>query len=609
MADNYETYSREELLRLLRERDRKPKFGLVWERDEIEHDKSLNDDFVALDLDPALSCGDAPFENLIIEGDNFDALRYLRMTHAGRVKCIYIDPPYNTGNRDFIYNDRFVDKDDSYRHSKWLEFMYRRLVLAKDLLAEDGVIFVSIGEEEQAHLSVLMDKVFTGMKVGTFVWRRRSGANDAKGAFLSVDHEYILCYGGAKFSFSGDIKDLSGYSNPDEDPNGDWALMRITKAHSYRQRPNGYYPIYNQERDVWYPCNTSRVWALASETKLKPGQKIRTKTIETYIKEKVIVFPSSDRVEVFDTREALEKAINDGDAPVNLNIQSPDLDFFIGKRIGYGTVQKKSYAKELKRAEKPLSSWIVPFSEDLPRDEDVNILKSGMTQEGTKLIQNIFGVKAFNYPKPLSLLINLIKQTTRSGDLILDFFAGSGTTAHAVLAVNEEDDGNRRFIMVSSTEASLDEPEKNVCRDVTRSRLASVINGYTYKIKTGNKNVEGLGGSFAYLRIKRIPISRVFNDIQHEQVWHALQLIHGAALTGFDPGALVHVSGKEDDKLVYVPKLTGATVAEVARLAGLGGRLVVYSWQPGLLRQRIETANVAFEKIPEYLVSRFGVVK
>ncbi len=108
MADNYEQYSREELLRLLRERDRKPRFGLVWERDEIEHDKSLNDDFVALDLDPGLSCGDAPFENLIIEGDNFDALRYLRMTHAGRVKCIYIDPPYNTGNRDFIYNDRFV---------------------------------------------------------------------------------------------------------------------------------------------------------------------------------------------------------------------------------------------------------------------------------------------------------------------------------------------------------------------------------------------------------------------------------------------------------------------------------------------------------------------
>ena len=189
MKKTYEDYNREDLIRLLRERDRKPRFGLLWERDEIDHDRSVNSDFVALDFDGKLSCGDGPYRNLVIEGDNFDALRYLRMTHAGKVKCIYIDPPYNTGNRDFIYNDRFVEKDDLYRHSKWLEFMYRRLELARHLLREDGVILVSIGEEEFAHLSLLMDRVFSGMRVGTFVWRRRSGANDAKGAFLSIDHE------------------------------------------------------------------------------------------------------------------------------------------------------------------------------------------------------------------------------------------------------------------------------------------------------------------------------------------------------------------------------------------------------------------------------------
>ena len=115
MADKYADYSREELVRLLRERDRKPRFGLVWERDEIEHDKSLNEDFVVLDPMPELSCGDAPYRNLPIEGDNFDTLGYLRMTHAGRVKCICIDPPYITGSKDFIYNDRFVDKDDFFQ--------------------------------------------------------------------------------------------------------------------------------------------------------------------------------------------------------------------------------------------------------------------------------------------------------------------------------------------------------------------------------------------------------------------------------------------------------------------------------------------------------------
>jgi adenine-specific DNA-methyltransferase len=120
LTSKYDRYSKEELIKIIEERDRKPRLGLVWERDEIDHDRSMNQDFVALDLLPEHSCGDGPWHNLLIEGDNFDALRYLAMTHAGRVKCIYIDPPYNTGNKDFIYNDRFVDKDDQWKHSKWL---------------------------------------------------------------------------------------------------------------------------------------------------------------------------------------------------------------------------------------------------------------------------------------------------------------------------------------------------------------------------------------------------------------------------------------------------------------------------------------------------------
>lgn len=193
MADNYDDYSKEQLLRLLRERDRRPNFGLVWERDEIDHDLSVNNDFVALDWDEKLSCGDGPQHNLIIEGDNFDALRTLRMTHAGRVKCIYIDPPYNTGNRDFIYNDRFIDKDDNYRHSKWLEFMYRRLELAKELLTEDGVIFVSINDIEVFHLGLLMEQVF-GEKncLAKLIWQ--TDGNFDNQARFKVCHEYVLVY-------------------------------------------------------------------------------------------------------------------------------------------------------------------------------------------------------------------------------------------------------------------------------------------------------------------------------------------------------------------------------------------------------------------------------
>jgi len=130
MSGRYDHLSREDLLGLLERRDAARKLGLVWERDELDHDAALNNDFVLLHLDETLSIGAAPFDNFLIEGDNFDALRYLQIAYKGRVKCIYIDPPYNTGNKDFIYNDAFVEKDDSYRHSKWLEYMFRRLSCA-----------------------------------------------------------------------------------------------------------------------------------------------------------------------------------------------------------------------------------------------------------------------------------------------------------------------------------------------------------------------------------------------------------------------------------------------------------------------------------------------
>ncbi|MFH1159213.1 MAG: site-specific DNA-methyltransferase, partial [Pseudomonadota bacterium] len=318
MADKYSTYSKDDLIRLLRERERKPKFGLVWERDEIDHDKSVNGDFIALDLVPELSCGEAPYSNLLIEGDNFDALRYLRMTHAGQVKCIYIDPPYNTGNKDFIYNDHFIDKDDLYKHSKWLEYMYRRLVLARDLLREDGVIFVSIGEDEFANLTLLMDQVFSGMKVGTFVWRRRSGANDPTGYFTSTDHEYVICYANPNFSFQGLEKDFSSYSNFDENSQDPWKRGDLTKAHTYKQRKNAFYPIQNPRNGIWYACNPNTVWRFATEKNLKPGQKTRSPTMENHIKNNKVLFPANDKPVQYSGLNEIVQAIRNGTAPKGL---------------------------------------------------------------------------------------------------------------------------------------------------------------------------------------------------------------------------------------------------------------------------------------------------
>ncbi len=539
MADNYEQYSREELLRLLRERDRKPRFGLVWERNEIEHDKSLNNDFVALDLDPALSCGDAPYDNLIIEGDNFDALRYLRMTHAGRVKCIYIDPPYNTGNCDFIYNDHFVDKDDAYRHSKWLEFMYRRLEIAKELLTEDGLIFVSIDDNEAFHLGLLMEQIFgQGNFLASIAWEKRyTRSNNAK-LFYSLK-DWIIVFRTSPILST--IKEErtekadSNYSNSDDDPRGSWMTTSYVNPATKDKRPNLVYPIDGPNgKPISHPTHA---WK--------------------YSKEEHERHKAEDRLYWGQKKDATY----------------PRLKLFLNEAKGMVPVDLWTYEE------------------------------TGTTDEGGNEVKDIFGEAVFDNPKPTRLIERILRIATKPGDLVLDFFAGSGTTAHAVMKFNAEDGGKRCFILVSSTEATDDAPGKNLCRDVCAERVRRVAQGYTNK---KGEAVKGLGGSFAYLRTKRIPVSRVFNDIQHEQVWRALQLMHAASLASYDLGALVHVAGNTDDRLVYVPKISDNAVAEVARLAGLAGRLVVYSWQPGLIRQRIAAANVAFEKIPEFLVNRFG---
>lgn len=196
----------EQLRRLLVEHLTKQKLGLYWESNAIARDAALNANVVLprLVLDASQTPeGCTQHRNLIIEGDNFDSLRLLRATHAGKIRVIYIDPPYNTGNKDWVYNDKFVGANDRWRHSQWLEFLYQRLALARELLTGDGVILVSINDENRSRLELLMDEVFPGRRLGSIVWRTRQGSNADQSCFLSVDHEHVLVYGNAGFSFNG----------------------------------------------------------------------------------------------------------------------------------------------------------------------------------------------------------------------------------------------------------------------------------------------------------------------------------------------------------------------------------------------------------------------
>ena len=296
----YDDLPREQLIELLKKRDRTKKLGLVWERDEIEADNAVDANFVAATIIPDLSDKPAPWRNMVIEGDNYDALRWLRMTMAGQIKCIYIDPPYNTGTKDWVYNDHYANPEDAYFHSTWLEFLFRRLTLARDLLAEDGVILVSINDDQRAKLELLMDEAMPGMRLGSLAWRTRVGSNADHGFFMSQDHEHILAYGKTEFRFLGNEKTYALYSNPDNDPRGDWTKSDLTLGFSHTERPNLYYPLVDPETDIAYPANPDRVWVYPSKARSSTS---RTQFIEDRIADKQIAFPVEQRTAVWATMD------------------------------------------------------------------------------------------------------------------------------------------------------------------------------------------------------------------------------------------------------------------------------------------------------------------
>ena len=619
-ATDYSKFGRAELIRALKQRDAERRLGLVWERDDIEREQALNDDFVGLDLVTKYCEGTAPYYNALIEGDNLDALRNLAVPLAGSVKCIYIDPPYNTGGDDFIYNDRYMKAEDRYRHSTWLEFIYRRLAVAKTLLAPDGAIFVSIGEDEQARLSLMMEEVFgPSAKVGTFVWRRRSGANDEKKWFVSVDHEYVHCFANPGFSFTGTEKDFSRYTNPDKDKRGRWVEGDLSKQADFKIRPNTFYPIQNSDTEIWYPCSPNRVWAFASE-KRAAQTKTRRESMEQLIRENRIIWPEEQNPAVYRNVAALKKAIASGDAPLNLEIYQgtdkidPPLKFWVGKKIGRGTPKYKRFLNEVKRREKPVSTWLLPSSIKASELElvdlnEVDALSCGYTQEGTKLVSAMLNNREFSFPKPLSLVKALVKSATSpvSNDIVLDFFAGSGTTGHAVMELNELDRGNRRFILVSSTEATKNAPRKNVCRDIARRRLSAAINGYKYSTKKGKKSVNSLGGDFAYFRTARIIRGRARREIRHDQIWIALMMIHFPIVTPWKKDAPWAFHESESERIAYLAKTDTATMRKAQQWAQGEKPCVIYARQPGVVAETLAGSKAEVRKIPDYILRRHGL--
>lgn len=594
----------QQLRRLLVEHLTKQKLGLYWESSAIERDAALNANLVlprlVEDWSHTPSPGGDPVDaqavhrNLIIEGDNFDALRLLRATHRGKIRVIYIDPPYNTGNKDWVYNDRFVGANDRWRHSQWLEFLYRRLTLARDLLTPDGVILVSINDENRARLELLMDEVFPGRRLGTMVWRTRQGSNADQQCFLSVDHEHVLVYGNEGFGFKGFEKSYEMYGNADNDPRGDWRTSDLTLGFSYKERPNLYYPLQDPVTDIVYPPNPDRIWVYASRGRLKEGQTVQAKTMEEFIALGQILFPKDQRVETWHTMDELLAAIDRGDVPKSgksptLRRDLPNLEFWVGRRVGFGRPQFKRYKADLRNQTQPLSSWIVPTFEDGEYEADSSFVSS-TNQEGARGVAEIFGDRAFNYAKPLSLIKGLLSQATRPTDIVLDFFAGSGTTGQAVLELNAEDGGQRRFILCSSTEATAKEPDKNLCRDVCAERMRRVIAGYGGK---AGYTLEQ-GGEFGYLQLDTVEVADAPFEIDAAHTFQLLALKRLGTVSAASTDTLQRLGRVEDCELLVCHEIDADTIARLAAWPQQTGaaRLAVYSSRPDTLREQLAARGV-----------------
>jgi len=598
----YDDLSREQLIELLKKRDRAKKLGLVWERDEIEADNAVDANFVATTIIPELSDKPAPWRNMVIEGDNYDALRWLRMTMAGQIKCIYIDPPYNTGSKDWVYNDHYANPEDAYFQSTWLEFLFRRLTLARDLLAEDGVIFVSINDDQRAKLELLMDEAMPGMRIGSFAWRVRTGGNEGGDRFFSVNHEHVLAYAKAGFRFGGTEKTFEKYSNPDGDPRGDWRDDNLTVSVSYNDSRAGkaYYPLQDPKTEIWYPCNPDRVWAYVSKT-LSPNAKIKTKFIEQFISDGQVLFPEEQEVRVWETEEELRRDVETGKVPRSrqtlfIRPDLPDFRFWVGKKVGFGTPRFKRFKSELRYHTQPLSSWITPRSEIETTSSHENSIVSGTNDEGSKTIKSVFGSKAFNYAKPVSLLRELLRQSTAPGDTILDFFAGSATTAQAVMELNSEDGGDRSFIMVSSTEHTMDDPDKNLCRDVTAERLRRLNASH-------DKKFAEMSAEFAYLRCHEIEFEDLDQDFAPEEVWTSLEALHRLPLTHYTQ-APWQEHKTEQQTLIFADRVSSELLDYLRGVAERRENAFVYAWAPGQITAALgETLDV--RSVRTELVGRF----
>ncbi|CAN5316735.1 site-specific DNA-methyltransferase [soil metagenome] len=403
-------------------------------------------------LDPSVKTSDPEnhgSDNVFIEGENLEVLKVLQKAYYGKIKCIIIDPPYNTGNDSFIYPDSFKEKkadyekrvgdkdeegylmkeglfrknskDSGHFHSNWLSMMYPRLFLAKNLLRDDGVIFVHIDDNEVHNLRLLMNEIFGEENfISSLIWKSRQIVDSRTQNGVSTDHEYILVYGKTiDCGLRGRKSSIDKYKNPDNDKRGSWMSNSILGLATASQRPNLHYDILDPERGIYYSPPPETGWRYSRDTMTKK------------INDKRIVFPKKEN----------------------------------------GRPREKKFLNELE-------SEFTGYSSFIP-------IEVGFTLHGTRELRNLIEGNFFPFPKPVDLVKSLINQgllyAQINDNIVLDFFSGSGTTAQAVLELNKDDGGNRKFILVQLPELCDENSEAfkagyKTIADISKERIRRVIN-------------------------------------------------------------------------------------------------------------------------------------
>lgn len=481
--------------------------------------------------------------NKIIHGDNLLALKSLLPQYEGKIKCIYIDPPYNTGNEGWVYNDNVNDPkikkwlaqtvgkegEDLSRHDKWLCMMYPRLKLLHQLLAKDGAIFISIDDNEQANLKLMCDEIFGGSNfLANVAWEKRfTRSNNAK-LFYSVKDSILIYRKTQQVDYLREgrtDKSDSIYTNPDDDIKGDWASGSYVNPATKKQRPNLVYAIINPftKEEINHPTHA---WKYSYEQHLK-------------------------------------------------HVAENKLYWGIDGKNTFPRI--KQYLSEAKGLV-PIDIW---FQKEV-----------GTTDDGGKILANIFGEKAiFETPKPTKLIEKMINILCNNDDIILDSFAGSGTTAHAVLNLNKQDGGNRKFILIEM---------EDYAETITAERVKRVIKGYS--------NTEGVGGDFTYHTLGASLFDEdgnlneaVGKDKIREYVYYTEteQYIAEAQTTADDNPYLM---GKKDTTAYYFyyepTQLTTLDMAFLGTIRTVADMYIIYADNVLLSAEFMKSRNIIFKKIP-----------